>query len=125
MTSFSAAVFDHYRHPRNAGQISDANASGQAENQACGDAMQLFARVEDGRIVRASCKTFGCAPSVAAGSVLTELLADSLLADAALLEPAAIEEALGGLPPMKRHAAQLAADAARALVKNYQANTAS
>ena len=125
MTSFSAAVFDHYRHPRNAGQMGDANASGQAENQACGDAMQLFARVEDGRIVRASCKTFGCAPSVAAGSVLTELLADLLLADAAQLKPAAIEEALGGLPPMKRHAAQLAVDATQALVKNYQASMTS
>lgn len=125
MTSLSGAVFDHYRHPRNAGQIDDANASGQADNPACGDAMQLFARVEDGRIVRASCKTFGCAPSVAAGSVLTELLAGLLLVDAAQLGPAAIEEALGGLPPMKRHAAQLAADATQALVKNYQASTAS
>lgn len=121
----SGAIFDHYRHPRNAGQIDDANASGQADNPACGDAMQLFARVEDGRIVRASCKTFGCAPSVAAGSVLTELLAGLLLVDAAQLGPAAIEEALGGLPPMKRHAAQLAADATQALVKNYQASTAS
>ena len=125
MTSLSGAVFDHYRHPRNAGQIDDANASGQADNPACGDAMQLFARVEDGRIVRASCKTFGCAPSVAAGSVLTELLAGLLLVDAAQLGPAAIEEALGGLPPMKRHTAQLAADATQALVKNYQASTAS
>lgn len=125
MTSLSRAVFDHYRHPRNAGQIDDANASGQADNPACGDAMQLFARIEDGRIVRASCKTFGCAPSVAAGSVLTELLAGLLLVDAAQLGPAAIEEALGGLPPMKHHAAQLAADATQALVKNYQASTAS
>lgn len=125
MTSLSGAVFDHYRHPRNAGQIDDANASGQADNPACGDAMQLFAHVENGRIVRASCKTFGCAPAVAAGSVLTELLAGLPLADAAQLGPAAIEEALGGLPPMKRHAAQLAADATQALVKNYQASTAS
>ena len=125
MTPFSTVVFDHYQHPRNAGQLDDANAAGQAENEACGDAMQLFARVENGRIVRASCKTFGCAPAVAAGSILTELLADVPLADAAELQPAAIEDALGGLPPMKRHAAQLAADVTHALVKNYQAATAS
>ena len=124
MTSFSAAVFDHYRHPRNAGQIGDANASGQAENQACGDSMQLFARVETVASSALAARPLAVPLRSRAGSVLTELLADLLLADAAQLEPAAIEEVLGGLPPMKRHAAQLAADATRALVKNYQASTA-
>lgn len=120
MNAFSETVLDHYRNPRNAGEIEDANISGQAENAACGDSMLLFARVDKGIIVRTSCKTFGCAPSVAAGSMLTELLRGTALADIERLKPADVEAALGGLPPMKRHAAQLAADAARSLMLNYQ-----
>jgi len=117
----SEKILDHYRNPRNAGELEDANASGQVENEACGDSMQLFARIEDGKIVQASCKTFGCAPAVAAGSVLTELLSEKALNEVGEFSPAYIEEALGGLPPMKRHAAQLAADVAVILVKNYKA----
>lgn len=121
MNTFSETILDHYRNPRNAGELEGANASGQAENEACGDTMQLFARIRDGKIIQASCKTFGCAPSVAAGSMLTELLVDASLSDLGALAPEDIEKALGGLPPMKRHAAQLAADAARALGQNYEA----
>ena len=120
MNTISETILDHYRNPRNAGEIEDANVSGQAQNEACGDSMQLFALIEDGRIVHSSCKTCGCAPAVAAGSVLTELLRDKRLNEVAELSPADIEEALGGLPPMKRHAAQLAADVAVILVKNYK-----
>lgn len=123
MNTFSAKILDHYRNPRNAGEIEDANASGQADNEACGDTMHLFAHIENGSIVHASCKTFGCAPSVAAGSVLTELLSGATLAEISGLGPAEIEQALGGLPAMKRHAAQLAADATRALILNYNAKT--
>tara|TARA_B100000686_G_C16065873_1_gene606940 strand:- start:158 stop:535 length:378 start_codon:yes stop_codon:yes gene_type:complete len=121
MNTISEKILDHYRNPRNAGELEDANASGQVENEACGDSMQLFARIEDGKIVQASCKTFGCAPAVAAGSVLTELLSEKALNEVGEFSPAYIEEALGGLPPMKRHAAQLAADVAVILVKNYKA----
>ena len=121
VNTFSETILDHYRNPRNAGELEGANASGQAENEACGDTMQLFARIQDGKIIQASCKTFGCAPSVAAGSMLTELLVDASLSDLGALGPEDIEKALGGLPPMKRHAAQLAADAARALGQNYEA----
>ena len=121
MNTISEKIRDHYRNPRNAGELEDANASGQVENEACGDSMQLFARIEDGKIVQASCKTFGCAPAVAAGSVLTELLSEKALNEVGEFSPAYIEEALGGLPPMKRHAAQLAADVAGILVKNFEA----
>ena len=121
MSTISEKILDHYRNPRNAGELEDANASGQVENEACGDSMQLFARIEDGKIVQTSCKTFGCAPAVAAGSVLTELLSEKALNEVGEFSPAYIEEVLGGLPPMKRHAAQLAADVAVILVKNYKA----
>ena len=85
--------------------------------------MYLFARVDDGIIVSASCQTFGCAPSVAAGSVLTEMLRGTALADVERLQPGDVEQALGGLPQMKRHAAQLAASAARSLIENYRADS--
>ena len=121
MNAFSETVLDHYRNPRNAGELDDANVEGQAENAACGDSMHLFARIEGGIVVSASCQTFGCAPSVAAGSVLTEMLRGTALADVERLQPDDVEEALGGLPQMKRHAAQLAASAARSLIENYRA----
>ena len=122
--AFSPIILDHYRNPRNAGELEDANASGQADNEACGDTMLLFARIEEGRVVSASCKTFGCAPSVAAGSMVTELLSGANLEDVNGLRAADIEQALGGLPAMKRHAAKLAADALRALMLDFQSKTA-
>ena len=121
--AFSPIILDHYRNPRNAGELEDANASGQADNEACGDTMLLFARIEEGRVVSASCKTFGCAPSVAAGSMVTELLSGANLEDVNGLRAADIEQALGGLPAMKRHAAKLAADALRALMLDFQSKT--
>ena len=123
MNAFSETVLDHYRNPRNAGELDDANVEGQAENAACGDSMHLFARIDDGIVVSASCQTFGCAPSVAAGSVLTEMLRGTALADVERLQPGDVEQALGGLPQMKRHAAQLAASAARSLIENYRADS--
>ena len=123
MNTFSSTILDHYNNPRNAGEIEDANASGLADNEACGDSMQLFARIENGKVVRASCKTFGCAPSVAAGSILTQLLSGAKLEDIAALSATDIERALGGLPAMKRHAAQLAADAFRVLLQDYKKHT--
>ncbi len=121
--TFSPIILDHYRNPRNAGELEDANASGQADNEACGDTMLLYARIEEGRVVSASCKTFGCAPSVAAGSMVTELLSGANLEDVNGLRAADIEQVLGGLPAMKRHAAQLAADALRALMLDFQSKT--
>ena len=120
MNEISDTVLDHYRNPRNAGELDDANVEAQVENAACGDSMQLFARIDGGIVVGASCRTFGCAPSVAAGSVLTELLRGKAVDDIEHLQPDDVEKALGGLPQMKHHAAQLATAAARSLVANYR-----
>ena len=120
MNQISDTVLDHYRNPRNAGELDDADVEAEVENAACGDSMQLFARIDRGIVVDASCRTFGCAPSVAAGSVLTELLRGKALDDIEHLQPADVEKALGGLPQMKHHAAQLATAAARSLIANYR-----
>ena len=118
MDSFTQKILDHYHSPRHAGVLACSNAKGVAENPACGDSMRFFARVEDGLIAEVSCQTFGCAPSVAAGSVLAELVKGKPL-QSVKIDASVIEEALGGLPDIKRHAAVLAADAFQNFVKDY------
>lgn len=92
--------------------------TGHAENPACGDSMRFFARVEQGIVLDISCQTFGCAPSVAAGSMLTEMVKGKNLEVVEINAPL-IEEALGGLPAIKKHAAVLAADAFENLIRDY------
>jgi nitrogen fixation NifU-like protein len=113
-------VLDHYQHPRNAGALEGANAVGRAENAACGDEMQLYLEIQGGRVLRASFRTFGCAASIAAGSMLTELVAGTALAEAGALGSEAVAQALGGLPSLKMHAAVLAADALRAALEDHR-----
>ena len=120
MDSFSQKILDHYRSPRHAGVLACASAKGVAENPACGDSMRFFARVEDGLIEEVSCQTFGCAPSVAAGSVLAELVKGKQL-HSLHIDASVIEEALGGLPTVKKHAAVLAADAFQNFIEDYHA----
>ena len=118
LDSYSQKILDHYRSPRHSGVLASANAKGEAENPACGDSMRFFARVENGLIAEVSCQTFGCAPSVAAGSVLAELVKGKSL-QSVEIDASVIEEALGGLPPIKKHAAVLAADAFNSLVNDF------
>lgn len=118
LDSYSQKILDHYRSPRHSGVLASANAKGEAENPACGDSMRFFARVENGLIAEVSCQTFGCAPSVAAGSVLAELVKGKSL-QSVEIDASVIEEALGGLAPIKKHAAVLAADAFNSLVYDF------
>ncbi len=117
-TLYSQKVLDHYRAPRHAGALDSANAVGRAENPACGDSMRLYARIENGVIAEISCQTYGCAPSVAAGSILTEMVEGKDL-HTLRVDAASVEEALGGLPPIKKHAAVLAVDAFEELLREY------
>ena len=118
LDSYSTKIIDHYRSPRYAGTLACASAKGVAENPACGDSMRFFARVEDGIIAEVSCQTFGCAPSVAAGSVLTELVKGKPL-NSLKIDASVVEKALGGLPAIKKHAAVLAADAFQNFTRDY------
>jgi nitrogen fixation protein NifU and related proteins len=108
---YSAAVLDHFKNPRNAGELEDATAVVKVTNPACGDIMQLSARIENGRIAAARFKTQGCVTSVACGSLLTELLIGRTVQEARALTPEQIAAPLGGLPPATFHGAQLAIDA--------------
>lgn len=113
---FNDLLLDHFRNPRNAGDLPDASATVEVANPVCGDFLRLAARVENGRITAARFRTQGCVASIASSSVLTGLLLGKSPAEARLISPEQVSEALGGLPPATFHAAQLCADAVAALV---------
>jgi nitrogen fixation NifU-like protein len=114
---FSEAVLDHFRNPRNAGELPGATATVEVSNPVCGDILKLAARVVGGRIeeIRFLCR--GCTTSIACASILTEKLRDQTLPRARNMSADSLSEALGGLPPATFHGAQLAADALAALLQ--------
>ena len=113
---YSEAVLDHFQNPRNAGTLDAPSAKISVENPVCGDILELSARVEAGRIVEARFRTRGCVTALACSSLLTELLQGKTPAEARAITRDQISEALGGLTLTTSHAAQLARDAAQALV---------
>ncbi len=114
---FSEAVLDHFRNPRNAGELPDATAVVEVSNPVCGDVLKLSARVADGRIAEARFLCRGCTTSIACASLLTEQLRGRSLAEARAITAESLSSSLGGLPPATFHGAQLAADAAAALLQ--------
>lgn len=114
---FSAEVLEHFQHPRNVGALPGATASVEVSNPVCGDILQLAAIVEQETIreVRFLCR--GCTASIACGSLLTEIMRGRELGALGAISAESLATALGGLEPATFHAAQLASDALRALVK--------
>jgi nitrogen fixation protein NifU and related proteins len=113
---YSATVLDHFKNPRNAGDLPGATAEVEVSNPACGDIMRLSVRVEHGVIAEARFKTRGCVTAIACGSLLTEMLEGKTVAEARAITYQQISEALGGLPPATMHGSQLASDALEALL---------
>ncbi len=111
----SAAVLDHFKNPRNAGELPDATAAVDVTNPVCGDVLRLAVRVEDGKIAAVRFKAQGCVAALASASALTELVAGKSLNEAWSVTAAQISAALGGLPQATFHGAQLASDALVAL----------
>ena len=106
---YSEKVMDHFEHPRNVGEIMDADAVGQVGNPKCGDIMKMYLKIEDGVIVDAKFKTFGCGSAIATSSMATELIRGKRVEEALSLTNAAVAEALDGLPAYKMHCSVLAA----------------
>ena len=115
--SYSEAFKDHLAHPRNAGELADANAIAEETNPVCGDRLRLSLRVRDGRIQAARFLAYGCPPTLACGSVLAEMIAGMTTDDAMKLTRKEIVKALGGLPARKQHAAALAIETLRAAIE--------
>jgi nitrogen fixation NifU-like protein len=112
---FSEAVLDHFRNPRNAGELTDADATVEVTNPVCGDILRLAVRVKNGRIdqVRFLCR--GCTTAIACASLLTEEFHSRTMAEAKAITAESLSIALGGLPAATFHGAQLAADALQAM----------
>jgi nitrogen fixation NifU-like protein len=113
---YSPAVLDHFKNPRNAGDLPDATAEVEVSNPVCGDVMRLSVRVEGGRIAEVRFKTRGCVTAIACGSMLTEMLHGKSLEEVRGITAEALAQALGGLPPTTFHGSQLACDAVAALL---------
>jgi nitrogen fixation NifU-like protein len=113
---FSAAVLDHFKNPRHAGELDNATARVKSTNPVCGDVLQLAARVENGRIVEARFLCKGCTTAIACGSYLAERVTGQLVGDLCKLDANSLSEGLGGLPAATFHGAQLAADALQTLL---------
>jgi len=114
---FSAAVLDHFEHPRNAGSLPNATVQVEATNPVCGDVLQLAARVENGRVAELRFLCRGCTTSIACASLLTERLRGTMLEDSVSVTPESLSTDLGGLPQATFHGAQLAIDALHLLVQ--------
>jgi len=115
---FSEAVLDHFRNPRNAGELPGATVTVEVNNPICGDILKLAAQMEDGRIAEVRFLCRGCTTAIACASMLTEHLTGRTLDEARSITAESLSEALGQLPPATFHGAQLAADALRALLQN-------
>src|SRR5262245_27640983 len=112
----SEQLLDHFRSPRNSGQLSPPARIVDVTNPACGDHLRLSARFEHGRVVEARFQVRGCTASIAAGSALTEWMIGRSLTDLQSMTPNVIEEALGGLEPASKHAATLCVDGVKRLL---------
>src|SRR5688500_8076064 len=105
---YSSKFKDHLAHPRNAGELADANAVGDQQNPVCGDRLRISLLVKDDRIESARYLAYGCPPTLVCGSVLTELVSGKTISEAWQLTKANLLDAVGGLPARKHHAAALA-----------------
>ena len=114
---YSQQVLDHFEHPRNAGDLADADARVRVENPACGDVLELSIRVVGGRIGEVRFRVKGCVPAMACGSLITEMAAGKTVEEAGTIRKEAIVKEIGGLPSASGHAAQLAIDALRAALR--------
>ena len=119
MALYSEKVMDHFRNPRNVGQIEDADGIGEVGNAKCGDIMRMYIKVDDGIITDVKFNTFGCGSAIATSSMATELIKGKTVQEALELSNKAVVEALDGLPVHKLHCSVLAEQAVRAAVKDY------
>ncbi|MGB8658654.1 MAG: Fe-S cluster assembly scaffold protein NifU [Candidatus Zixiibacteriota bacterium] len=117
---YSAKVMEHFQNPRNVGEIKDADGVGEIGNPVCGDIMKLYIKVKDDRIVDAKFKTFGCGAAIATSSMVTELVKGKTLEEAERISRDTVAEALDGLPPIKMHCSNLAADALHKAIQDYR-----
>jgi len=120
MSIYNEKVMEHFQHPRNVGTMEDADGIGEVGNISCGDIMRMYIKVDAAeRIVDIKFQTFGCGAAVATSSIVTEMAIGKTVSEALAMTNKEVASSLGGLPPLKLHCSNLAADALHAAVKNY------
>ena len=117
---YSEKVMDHFRNPRNVGEIADADGIGTVGNPVCGDMMSIYIKVKNNHLTDIKFKTFGCGAAVATSSMITELAKGKSLDEAMEITRGDVAKSLGGLPPVKMHCSNLAADALHEAIKDYR-----
>ncbi|MCD4798537.1 MAG: Fe-S cluster assembly scaffold protein NifU [Methanosarcinales archaeon] len=116
---YSEKVMDHFSNPRNVGEIEDADGVGEVGNPACGDMMTIYIKVDDGKLADVKFKTFGCGAAIATSSMVTEMAMGMTIEEALAITRDSVADALDGLPPVKLHCSNLAADGLHAAIEDY------
>jgi nitrogen fixation NifU-like protein len=116
---YTEKVMEHFKNPRNVGEIPDADGVGTVGNPVCGDLMTIYIKVKDNRLVDIKFKTFGCGSAIATSSMITELAKGKTLEEGLKITRANVADELGGLPAVKMHCSNLAADALHAAIEDY------
>ncbi len=120
MDLYSKKVMDHLRNPHNVGEIEGADGTGTVGNPQCGDVMSIYIKVKDNVLTDIKFKTFGCGAAIATSSMITDLAKGKTIDEALEISRGDVAGALDGLPPVKMHCSNLAADALHAAIKDYQ-----
>ena len=119
MALYTETVMDHFTHPRNVGEIPDADGVGEVGTAKCGDIMKMYLKIKDDRIEDVKFETFGCGSAIASSSMATELIKGKTIEEALAVTNKQVVDALGGLPAYKLHCSVLAEESIKAAVKDY------
>ncbi len=117
---YSEKVMEHFSNPRNVGEIEDADGVGTVGNPVCGDLMTIYIKVKDNIIEDIKFKTFGCGAAIATSSMVTEMAMGKTIEEALKITRTNVADELEGLPPVKMHCSNLAADALHAAIDDYK-----
>ena len=117
---YSKKVMDHFTNPRNVGEMPNADGVGEKGNPVCGDAMKIFIKVKDNKIVDAKFQTFGCGAAIAVSSMVTEMVKGKTLDEALKISKETVANELDGLPAQKQHCSNLGADALHDAINDYK-----
>ena len=119
MALYTETVMDHFMHPRNVGEIADADGVGEVGNAKCGDIMKMYLKINGDIIEDVKFETFGCGSAIASSSMATELIKGKTIDEALAVTNKQVVDALGGLPAHKLHCSVLAEESIKSAVKDY------
>jgi nitrogen fixation protein NifU and related proteins len=118
---YNEIILDHFRSPRNVGEIENASGIGEVGNAVCGDMMTFYLDIQDDVIKDARYKTFGCGAAIAVSSIVSEMIIGKNIHEVMKLTHGDVSKELGGLPPQKEHCSNLGIDAVKKAIENYLA----